>query len=81
MLIDQPVQPVPAVLIKDAAAPGRTSGQAIAAMQQVADRHLPTGYGYDWTAMPYQELQSAGQRRLSICIRDRVLIFIHGSAL
>jgi hydrophobe/amphiphile efflux-1 (HAE1) family protein len=51
----------PAVLVNGAAAPGRSSGQAIAAMQQVAERHLPQGYGHDWTAMSYQELQSAGQ--------------------
>jgi len=51
----------PAVLINGAAAPGKSSGQAIAAMEQVAKQHLPRGYGYDWTAMSYQELQAAGQ--------------------
>ncbi|HEX5325231.1 MAG TPA: multidrug efflux RND transporter permease subunit [Acetobacteraceae bacterium] len=51
----------PAVLINGSAAPGRSSGQAIAAMEQLATQHLPAGYGYDWTAMSYQELQSAGQ--------------------
>ncbi len=51
----------PAVLINGAAAPGRSSGQAIAAMEQVAAQHMPQGYGFDWTAMSYQELQSAGQ--------------------
>jgi hydrophobe/amphiphile efflux-1 (HAE1) family protein len=52
----------PAVLINGAAAPGRSTGQAIAAMEQVANKHLPTGFGYDWTAMSYQELQAAGQQ-------------------
>lgn len=51
----------PAVLINGGAAPGRSSGQAIAAMEQVAKQKLPHGFGYDWTAMSYQELQSAGQ--------------------
>ncbi len=51
----------PAVLINGSAAPGASSGQAIAAMEQVAAKHLPQGFGYDWTAMSYQELQSAGQ--------------------
>ncbi|MGH7117435.1 MAG: efflux RND transporter permease subunit [Acetobacteraceae bacterium] len=51
----------PAVLINGAAAPGKSSGQAIAAMQALAHRHLPAGYGYNWTATSYQELQSAGQ--------------------
>ena len=49
------------MLINGAAAPGKSSGQAISAMEQVAAQHLPAGYGYDWTAMTYQELQSAGQ--------------------
>ena len=51
----------PAVLINGSAAAGKSSGQAIQAMQQVAAQHLPNGFGYDWTAMSYQELQSAGQ--------------------
>ncbi|MGH7052837.1 MAG: efflux RND transporter permease subunit [Stellaceae bacterium] len=51
----------PAVLINGAAAPGKSSGQAIAAMEQLARKHLPSGFGYDWTAMSYQELQAAGQ--------------------
>lgn len=51
----------PAVLINGAAAPGTSSGQAIAAMEQVSAKHLPQGYGYDWTGMSYQELLAAGQ--------------------
>jgi hydrophobe/amphiphile efflux-1 (HAE1) family protein len=51
----------PAVMINGQAAPGVSSGQAIAAMQQVAAQRLPSGYGYEWTGMSYQELQSAGQ--------------------
>ena len=52
----------PAALVNGAAAPGKSSGQAIAAMEQVAAKALPKGFGYDWTAMSYQELQSAGQQ-------------------
>jgi multidrug efflux pump subunit AcrB len=51
----------PAALINGAAAPGKSSGQAIQAMEQVSKQHLPQGYGYNWTAMSYQELQAAGQ--------------------
>ncbi len=51
----------PAVLINGSAASGHSSGQAIAAMDKVSAQHLPKGYGYDWTQMSYQELQSAGQ--------------------
>jgi hydrophobe/amphiphile efflux-1 (HAE1) family protein len=51
----------PAVLVNGSARAGKSSGEAIAAMEQVADQHLPHGFGYDWTGMSYQELQSAGQ--------------------
>ena len=51
----------PAVLINGSAAPGKSSGQAIAAMERVAARHLPSGFGSSWTAMSYQELAAAGQ--------------------
>jgi multidrug efflux pump len=51
----------PAVLINGSAGNGVSSGQAIAAMEQVAAQHLPQGYSYDWTGMSFQELQSAGQ--------------------
>ncbi len=38
------------------AAPGYSSGQAVAAMEQVADQVLPTGFGYEWTGTTYQQL-------------------------
>lgn len=51
----------PAVLINGSAAPGYSDGQAIAAMEEAASKHVPKGYGYEWTGMSYQELQAAGQ--------------------
>jgi multidrug efflux pump len=51
----------PAVLINGSSAPGKSTGQAIAAMEQVAAQHMPKGFGYDWTGMSYQELVAAGQ--------------------
>jgi len=41
-------------------APGYTSAQAIAALQEVADKVLPQGWGYDWANMSYQEVKAAG---------------------
>jgi hydrophobe/amphiphile efflux-1 (HAE1) family protein len=43
--------------ITGSAAPGYSSGQAIAAMQRAA-RVLPADFGYDWTGITYQELQA-----------------------
>jgi HAE1 family hydrophobic/amphiphilic exporter-1 len=36
-------------------AAGFSSGQAMTLMEQIADRTLPPGVGYDWTAISYQE--------------------------
>ncbi|MFN9573205.1 MAG: efflux RND transporter permease subunit [Betaproteobacteria bacterium] len=43
------------------AAPGYSSGQAIAAMEAVAREVLPPGYGYEWSGISRQEKESAGQ--------------------
>jgi hydrophobe/amphiphile efflux-1 (HAE1) family protein len=51
----------PAVLINGKAAPGYSDGQAIAAMDQAAAKHLPKGFGYEWTGLTYQEIQAGGQ--------------------
>ncbi len=51
----------PAVLITGATAAGSSDGQAIAAMEQAAQKHLPKGFGYEWTGLTYEELQASGQ--------------------
>jgi HAE1 family hydrophobic/amphiphilic exporter-1 len=43
-----------------AAAPGYSSGQAIAVLEQVAAETLPAGMGYAWNALSYQEKISQG---------------------
>ncbi|MBN7815879.1 efflux RND transporter permease subunit [Algoriphagus pacificus] len=40
------------------AAPGYSSGQALAALQEVAAQVLPAGYGYDFSALSREELSS-----------------------
>jgi hydrophobe/amphiphile efflux-1 (HAE1) family protein len=42
-------------------APGYSSGQAIAALEEVAREVLPTGYGFEWSGISLQEKASAGQ--------------------
>jgi len=49
------------VEINGNAAPGYSSGQAIAAMEDVAKQVLPAGYGYEWTGISLEELQAGGQ--------------------
>lgn len=42
------------------AAPGYSSGQAIAALEEVAKQTLPPEMGYDWGDLSYQEKKAAG---------------------
>jgi multidrug efflux pump subunit AcrB len=43
------------------AAPGASTGQALAAMEAVAAQALPAGFGFEWSGISFQEKQSAGQ--------------------
>jgi len=45
-------------LINGAAAPGYSSGQAVAAMQRAAAAALPDDFGYEWTGITFQELKA-----------------------
>jgi HAE1 family hydrophobic/amphiphilic exporter-1/multidrug efflux pump len=52
-------------LVLGAAAPGFSSGQALDALQQVADEVLiPQGYAIDWSGMSHQERQAGGKSAL-----------------
>ena len=42
-------------------APGHSSGDAIAAMEQVAADTLPQGFGYEWTGTALQEKAASGK--------------------
>merc|ERR1711879_702890 len=50
-----------AIEITASTAPGYSTGQGIAIMEEVAQKTLPRGYGYDWTNIAYQEKQSGGE--------------------
>ncbi|UCE64280.1 MAG: efflux RND transporter permease subunit, partial [Nitrospirota bacterium] len=47
--------------INGTASPGFSSGQAIQAMEQVANQILPRTMGYEWTGMSYQEIAAGSQ--------------------
>jgi len=55
-------------------APGRSSGDAIKAIEQVADQVLPEGYGYEWTGTAYQEKKASG---LAPVVFGLALIFVY----
>jgi hydrophobic/amphiphilic exporter-1 (mainly G- bacteria), HAE1 family len=49
-----------AAQITGSAAPGYSSGQAMAALEEVAAQTLPREMGYDWSDLSYQEKKAAG---------------------
>lgn len=51
----------PAATINGQAAPGFSSGQAMALMEQMAAAKLPSSMGYEWTGMSFQEKRVGGQ--------------------
>ncbi len=41
-------------------APGVSSGDALAAMERLAEEHLPDGFSYEWTEIAYQQKKAGG---------------------
>jgi HAE1 family hydrophobic/amphiphilic exporter-1 len=62
------------------AAPGYSSGQAMAALEEVARETLPQQMGYDWADLSYQERAASGTA-LSIFALSLVLVFLILAAL
>jgi HAE1 family hydrophobic/amphiphilic exporter-1 len=50
----------PSINILGESAPGRSSGEAMTAMEEFVKK-LPQGVGYDWTGLSYQERQAGSQ--------------------
>ena len=51
----------PSVQINGQAAPGHSSGEAMAIMEKLAARVLPSGFGYEWSSSSFQQKKSRGQ--------------------
>src|ERR1700682_964946 len=49
------------VEITGSAAPGYSSGQAIAAMEDLSKKVLPQGYAHAWTGLSLEEIESGGK--------------------
>jgi HAE1 family hydrophobic/amphiphilic exporter-1 len=60
-------------------APGRSSGEAMEAMEEITAK-LPQGIGFDWTGISYQERQAASQTGplYAFCL---VIVFLFLAAL
>ncbi|MEQ1882176.1 MAG: efflux RND transporter permease subunit, partial [Burkholderiales bacterium] len=57
---------LPAVKIFGQGAPGISSGQSIAMVEQIADEVLPPDFSYDWGGSSYQEKKSSGTSSLAL---------------
>ncbi len=53
----------PSVEIQGEAAPGRSTGEAMKAMEELASK-LPKGISFDWTGLSYQEVMASSQAGL-----------------
>ncbi len=60
-------------------APGFSSGQAIAAMEQVARKALPQGFAFEWSGISLEELESS-QKALVIFALGVLFVFLVLSA-
>jgi hydrophobe/amphiphile efflux-1 (HAE1) family protein len=70
----------PAAKINGAAAPGYSSGQAMAAMEEIADELLSSEMSYAWSGEAYQE-KEAGGTSFGVLLGALVLVFLILSAL
>ena len=67
--------------INGSAAPGRSSGEAIAAMEALSRRRsLPQGFGYEWTGLSREELESAGTALILLFGLGTLVVYLTLSA-
>jgi HAE1 family hydrophobic/amphiphilic exporter-1 len=69
-----------AAQITGAAAPGYSSGQAMAALEDVARKVLPREMGYDWSDLSFQEKKAAGTTS-RVFIMSLIFVFLILAAL
>ena len=69
-----------AVEVVGSQAPGKSSGDAMAAMERIVTRDLPQGFGYDWAGQSYQEILSGNQTTM-LMVLSIVVVFLCLAAL
>ena len=70
---------LPAMKIAGGPAPGRSSGEAAAAMEEIAQK-LPPGFGFEWSGTSFEERQSGSQAPLLFAI-SLIVVFLCLAAL
>jgi len=69
-----------AINIVGSQAPGKSSGEAMSAMEDIVNSDLPAGYGFDWSGMSYQEIL-AGNAATLLLVLSVVVVFLCLAAL
>jgi multidrug efflux pump len=62
-----------AINIVGSQAPGKSSGEAMQAMERIVQDDLPAGFGYDWSGMSYQEILAGNAATLLLVVPLGVL--------
>jgi multidrug efflux pump len=70
----------PSLTISGAAAPGQSSGAALAAMERIAERQLGGNFAYEWTGTAFEEKQAGGQIGMLLGL-STVVVFLLLAAL
>jgi multidrug efflux pump len=68
-----------AMKISGGPAPGRSSGEAVAAMEEVA-KQLPPGFGFEWSGTSFEERQSGAQAPMLFGV-SLIVVFLCLAAL
>ncbi|MEI8280460.1 MAG: multidrug efflux RND transporter permease subunit [Bacteroidota bacterium] len=66
--------------VDGSAGDGYSSGQALDALRETADRVLPQGYGYEYSGLSYEEVQS-GSKTVYIFMLSIIFVFLFLAAL
>jgi multidrug efflux pump len=69
-----------AVEIVGSQAPGHSSGEAMKAVEQIIEKDLPPGFGYDWAGQSHQEILSGSQATM-LMVLSIVVVFLCLAAL
>src|SRR5438128_9086513 len=67
---------LPAVKVIGQGAPGNSSGQAIQAVENVANEALPPDFSYDWGGASFQEKRSSGTAGIALALAALMVFLI-----
>lgn len=62
--------------ISGVAAPGFSNGEAMAEMVSIIENDLPTGVGYEWSGLSYQEIQAGNQAPILMVLAMMVVFLV-----